>query len=98
MSGSIARPTVTDVRLMVIANEQIDWLIEKLKTSREVGRLALLSVLMGLRDEINEASAADAEVKALMARVGEYPNEDWCNDAITLIGKLTGVKTRNGEW
>jgi len=43
---------VPDSHLMTVAEQQIDWIAEKLDGSREAGRLALLSVLMHLRDTI----------------------------------------------
>jgi hypothetical protein len=44
--------TLEDAALMRIADEQIDWIAEKLDNSREAGRLALLSILMELRYQL----------------------------------------------
>lgn len=43
---------MTDQQIVAIADEQIDWLAEKLLRSREAGRLAFLSILLSLRDQI----------------------------------------------
>jgi hypothetical protein len=48
-------PLVPDDQLMVVAEQQIDWIAEKLQNNRAVGRLALMSVLVGLRDEMQAA-------------------------------------------
>lgn len=50
-----------DQALMQIAREQIGWIVEKFETSREAGQLALLSVLMAVRDD-----AADLSVLRLI--------------------------------
>lgn len=39
-----------DGALMQIAEDQIEWIVAKAEISRDAGRLALLSVLMGVRD------------------------------------------------
>jgi hypothetical protein len=44
-SGALA-----DEALMAIADNTIDWVLEKGEISRGAGRLALLSVLMTVRD------------------------------------------------
>ena len=56
------RPTPDDAELMLIAEQQIDWIAEKVYVSREAGRLALLSVLMAQRDR-----SADLIVSMLIA-------------------------------
>jgi hypothetical protein len=42
---------ISDEDLARIAEEQIDWIEDKLGISRGAGRLALLSTLMALRDQ-----------------------------------------------
>lgn len=39
-----------DSHLMTVAEQQIDWIAEKFDDSRAAGRLALLSVLLHVRD------------------------------------------------
>lgn len=43
-----------DSHLMTVAEQQIDWVGSNFALSREAGRLALLSILMDLRDTIRK--------------------------------------------
>jgi hypothetical protein len=55
---------MTDQRIMEIAEAQIDWIVEKYNDSRVSGRLALLSVLMALRDErANEIQQGNRQIR-----------------------------------
>jgi hypothetical protein len=52
---------LTDERLMVIADQQIGWILDKAESSHEAARLALLSVLMRVRDDAAHATVTAQE-------------------------------------
>jgi hypothetical protein len=91
-------PALDDGALMVIVNEQIDWLLGKADTSRDAGKLALLSVLMHVRDVASGdadtqqpvASAPAVPVSALRALLERWMDHDGnlIDDGVTELLKL----------
>jgi hypothetical protein len=77
---------MNDSALMLISDEQIDWILDKGAGSREAGRLALLSILIHFREQQREADA-----QWLNGILAEYSEElekgacDRCNDCSLIM-------------
>lgn len=58
-----------DERLRTIATEQIGWIAEKYQESPKVGALALLSILMGVQEELTGGRKTNIKLEAMLEKI-----------------------------
>lgn len=90
--------TIPHTKLMQIADEQIDWIVEKADSSREAGRLALLSILMAVQNTavLKDRLTAD-EIYRVMVAWEKEPASDEQTRIIIKLGHLRDAAIAAGD-
>ena len=87
--------SLSDGELMQIADEQINWIAEKFEGSREAGRLALLSVLIGVRDGLLAAAGPPTAIRELRAKIqalrDESAGKGWVSSEVCVYDKILAL-------
>ena len=58
-----------DERLRAIATKQIEWIVEKYQIAPAAGALALLSVLMGVQEELTGGRKTNTKLEEMLERI-----------------------------